>query len=261
MANNTVNTTNNSELVSYDVVAMNGKEAGTSLKLYNSALIAHTQKLQKFNEAGRLSVLGIARTLADIQEDESYKEAGFKSVADYAYELFDYKRPTTSLYIKVGRAFLSWEKDSNKPAMNANLPTMSVGQMIELLPLVKNDTDITDVMVAIQNGTVNNRMSTKAIRNAVRSVNAIDGEVTSEKPAKAEKSDMEKAAKLGEFDADKLPKGMTAADYASAMIDAVAESLDNFAKALGAVEHNATVDTKLKSVMNEVMEIRAEINK
>lgn len=259
MANNTVEKTN-SELVSYDVVAMNGKEAGTALKLYNSDLINHTKKIQQYNNAGNLSRLGIAKELADVDTDESYKEAGFKSVADYAFELFDYKRPTTCLYIKVGRAFLTYDKNG-VPTMVRNLPMMTVGQMIELLPLVKNDTDVSEVCKAIADGTVNSRMSTKAIRSAVRSLNAIDGEVSDEKPAKAEKTDLEKAAKLGNFDADKLPKGMDAQSYAVAMIDAVAESLDNFAKALKAVDHNDTIDTKLNEVLRSVTEIRSEITK
>lgn len=247
----------NAELVSYDVIAMNGKEAGTTLKLYTKALIEHTQKIQKLRDAGNMTVLAIANEIRKTDDDKSYQDAGFKSVTDYAYEVFDYKRPTVALYLKAARAFLE-EKDG-KIVFVRNLPTMTMGQLIELLPLVKNDTDVSDVVTAIQSGTINARMSTKALRKAVRDVNAIDGEVTSEKDAKEEKTELEKAAKLGEFNPDKLPKNTTPQEYATAMLDAAVESLTNFHKALGAIDHNATIDSKFNSVIKSLTEIRAEI--
>ena len=137
-AENTTVATENAkeqEIVSFEVVAMNGKTK--ELTFYNSDLIRHTQSIQKYRDAGNLAILAIAHEFDSMDKDESYKTAGFKTVADYGRVVFDYKPATVSLYLRSARAFLT-ENEKGEVNYKPNLPKLTVGQMIELLPLVKD---------------------------------------------------------------------------------------------------------------------------
>lgn len=253
---NAVETTENNktEIVSYEVIAMNGKQK--ELTFYNTTLIEHTKRIQKLRDAGNLAILAIANVFDTMDKDESYKTAGFKTVADYGRIVFDYKPSTVSLYLRSARAFLTNNEDG-EVAFKDNLPKLTVGQMIELLPLVKDDTDISQVMTAFQEGYINQRMSTKAIRDAVNSIRGIETKVKSIN----EKSELAKADKLGEYNKDKLPKNVTPLGYATTQLEASIEAFENYVKALDDIEHNATVETKTKKVMQMMMELRAELTK
>lgn len=254
--NTNVQTEDKSELVSYDVVAMNGNKK--ELTFYNVDLIRHTQSIQKYRDAGNLAILAIAHEFDSMDKDESYKTAGFKTVADFGRVVFDYKPATVSLYLRSARAFLTEDKNGNvqyKP----NLPKLTVGQMIELLPLVKDGEDVTPVIDALKSGEINCQMSTKAIRDAVSSIRAIPGKA--KESEKADKSDLAKADKLGEYDKDKLPKNTTPESYAKTNLDASIEAFENYAKAMADVEHEETVSNKIDEVMTKLQELRAELTK
>lgn len=251
----TEQTEQKAELVSYDVVAMNGNKK--ELTFYNTDLIRHTQSIQKYRDAGNLAILAIAHEFDAMDKDKSYETAGFKTVADFGRIVFDYKPATVSLYLRSARAFLTEDKNGNvqyKP----NLPKLTVGQMIELLPLVK-DEDITPVIEALKSGEINCQMSTKAIRDAVSSIRAIPGKTKDND--KSDKSDLAKADKLGEYDKDKLPKNTTPESYAKTNLDASIEAFENYAKAMEDVEHEETVSSKIDEVMTKLQELRAELTK
>lgn len=262
MKNNTENTTvqntenATSDIVSYEVVAMNGKNK--ELTFYNTDLIRHTQSIQKYRDAGNLAILAIAHEFDSMDKDESYKSAGFKTVADFGRVVFDYKPATVSLYLRSARAFLTEDKNGNvqyKP----NLPKLTVGQMIELLPLVKDGEDVSPVIEALKSGDINCQMSTKAIRDAVSSIRAIPGKA--KEVSNADKSDLAKADKLGEYDKDKLPKNTTPESYAQTNLDASIEAFENYAKAMADVEHDDTVSSKIDEVMTKLQELRATLIK
>lgn len=254
--NTNVQIEENSEIVSYDVVAMNGNKK--ELTFYNVDLIRHTQSIQKYRDAGNLAILAIAHEFDSMDKDESYKTAGFKTVADFGRVVFDYKPATVSLYLRSARAFLT-EDEKGNVQYKPNLPKLTVGQMIELLPLVKDGEDVTLVIEALKSGEINCQMSTKAIRDAVSSIRAIPGKAKDAE--KADKSDLAKADKLGEYDKDKLPKNTTPESYAKTNLDASIEAFENYAKAMADVEHEETVSNKIDEVMTKLQELRAELTK
>lgn len=251
-------TTNNqqAEVVTYEVIAMNGKER--NLTFYNQNLIDHTKRIQQYRDAGNMAILAIAHELDAMDQDESYKTAGFKSVAEYGQVVFDYKPATVSLYVRSARAFLTADAKGNLDFAKG-IPHLTVGQMIELLPLVENESDITKVTKALADGEVNQRMSTKDIRKAVQGLRAIPAK--GKDMGKVEKSDLAKAEKLGEYNADKLPKGMDAKAYATTNLDACVQAFERFVKAMGDIEHDDTVTAKMQSVMTSLTELRATLNK
>jgi adenine-specific DNA glycosylase len=254
--NNTVETTNKnkSEVVSYEVIAMNGKQK--ELTFYNAKLIEHTKRIQKLRDAGNLAILAIANVFDAMDKDESYKTAGFKTVAEYGRIVFDYKPSTVSLYLRSARAFLT-NNEKGEVIFRENLPKLTVGQMIELLPLVTDETNIDKVITAFQDGNINQRMSTKDMRDAVNSIRGI--EVKSK--TITEKSEIAKADKLGEYNKDKLPKNVTPLGYATTQLEASIETFENYVKALPDIEQHATVEEKAKKVMKMMLELRAELTK
>ena len=255
--NTTVATENaQAEVVSFEVVAMNGKNK--ELTFYNSDLIRHTQSIQKYRDAGNLAILAIAHEFDAMDKDESYKTAGFKTVADFGRVVFDYKPATVSLYLRSARAFLT-ENEKGEVNYKPNLPKLTVGQMIELLPLVKDGEDISEVIKALQSGDINCQMSTKALRDAVSSIRAIPTKAKAKEVK--EKSELAKAEKLGEYDKDKLPKNTTPEAYAETNIEAAMIAFENYAKAMADIDHNDTVDAKIKEVMEKLQELRAELTK
>lgn len=247
-----------SEIVSYEVVAMNGKQ--DALTFYNADLIRHTKSIQQFRDAGNLAILAIAHEFDAMDRDESYKTAGFKTVADYGRVVFDYKPATVSLYLRSARAFLT-ENENGEINYKPNIPKLTVGQMIELLPLVKDGDDISEVVKAFVGGKLNDRMSTKAMRDAISSIRAINGTAKEVSSKKEEKSELAKAEKLGEYNKDKLPKNTTPADYALQSMNATLEAFENYAKAMTDIDHTDNIDTKIKQVMTALQELRAELTK
>lgn len=244
------------EIVKYEIVAVNGKER--NLTFYDGALIKHTDNIVKFRDAGNLAVLAIAHELAEMDKDKSYAKAGFKTVAEYAQVIFDYKPATVSLYVRAAKAFLTNGIDDNNPiAFIGNIPTITVGQMIELLPLVKNETDITAVENSFVNGDINQRMSTKEMRKAVNAIRGIS--TTKDKKDKEEETATDKACKLGEYNKDNLPKGINSLEYAIIQLTAAMETFDNFAIALSDVEHNVTIDAKVHEIVTAMQEILIEV--
>lgn len=247
----------NTSLVSMDIIAMNGKEE--VIKLYDTTLIKHTEDIQKFRDAGNLAILAIAHELRTIEDDKSYEKAGFKNVAEYANVVFDYKRPTVSMYVRVARAFISKSEDG-KYQFNGNLPNMTVGQMMELLPLVKDGTNIDTVLEKFADGTLNNRMATKKLRQEVNHIIALDAqevEVIATEDVKEEKSDaIKNAAKLN---LDKLPKGYDEIKYATEVLAAMAEMADNVAKAIIKLDDNQTMLAKVDTITKAITELSTEV--
>lgn len=164
------------ELVSMEIVAQSGKDE--LIKLYDQTLIEHTKTIQSYRDAGNLTILGIAEEMREMDEDGSYAKAGFKTVAEYASVCFDYKRQTVQLYIKAARYFLT-KTDGKLALADTELPWFSMGQMIELLPICDTD-GIDGVKIALAEGTINQRMSAKKLRAAVKSLTAIDTKATVE---------------------------------------------------------------------------------
>lgn len=254
--------TNNTELVTLEVNAMNGKK--DVIKLYDSALISHTENIQKYRDAGNLAIIAIANELRNVDTDESYKKAGFKNVAEYANIVFDYKRPTVSMYIRVANAFID-NTETGGFKFKEGLPNLSVGQMIELLPLVKDDGSLDDVFQAFINGKVNDRMSTKKIRQAVQSMQAIETtatetETATETATETETNEIKNLTKLAKLDIDNLPKEYDLIKYASELVDAISKAFTKVQDAIDKEYGMCTMTQKGDDIQKALTEIKCELS-
>lgn len=260
--------TNNTELVTMEVSAMNGKK--DIIKLYDTALISHTENIQKFRDAGNLAIIAIANELRNVEEDESYKKAGFKSVAEYANIVFDYKRPTVSMYIRVAKAFIDTTEEGGFKFKD-NIPNLSVGQMIELLPLVKEDGSLDDVIQAFIDGKVNDRMSTKKIRQAVQSMQAIETTATETESETETELDVDKVvedeqnkairnmSKLAKMDVDNLPKDYDTIKFAYEMVDVINIAFTKCEIAVNKAYGDSTILSKCDDIAKLLTELKAQL--
>lgn len=169
------------------ITAVNGKQ--DELTFYDPALIKHTEQIIALRDAGNLALLGIAHEFASIEKDGSYKREGFKSVAEYGKVLFDYKHSTVSLYTRAASAFLQDTGDGFE--FKEGLPKLTIGQLIELLPLVDSNNSIDDVLNGFVSGQLNCRMTTKGMREAV---NRIKGKAIADKASTKELAEADTSA-------------------------------------------------------------------
>lgn len=172
----------NAVVASFIVAPENGKQ--NELTFYDPALIQHTKNIMAFNVANSRAVIGKCAEYASMEADGSYKHAGFDSVADYGYTVFGDKRPTVNLYRRIGKYF-TIGTGSEVQIVDGLPKELTSGQLLELLPLVTDNGDISACIDAYRNGTLNSRMTTKKTREAVKLINSVAGSAREleEKPA------------------------------------------------------------------------------
>lgn len=216
-----------------------------NVKFHNADLIQHTEKIIQYREVGKKAELGICYELGQVKNGDLYKKAGFKSIGEYGNVMFDYKASTTGLYAQIGQAFVVMNE--NVPCVREELPAFTTGQLLELLPLVNADGDVSDIVKLLNDGEIGQFSTTKAIRNAVKGFNAID--TTADEVD--EKSETSEAHETSEADTPK-----TALDF----IDIIQEALDAMLKMNKDGYWSDDETSKLLAITSDLDEIKANHN-
>lgn len=219
-----------------------------NVKFHNADLILHTEKIIQYREVGKKAELGICYELGQVKNGDLYKKAGFKSIGEYGNVMFDYKASTTGLYAQIGQAFVVMKE--NVPCVREELPSFTTGQLLELLPLVNADGDVSDIVKLLNDGEIGQFSTTKAIRNAVKAFTAIDT-TADEVDEKSEASEASKASEASETDAPK-----TALD----LIDIIQEALDAMLKMNKDGYWSDDETSKLLAITSDLDEIKANHN-
>lgn len=120
-----------------------------------------TQLIQHAEEGTRRNLYTIASALAIVDKNKLYEEGEYKNTAEYGEAMFNYKRTTTSALIRVAVRFLN---GSNSTLKEEGEKDYTIYQLMELLPM--GDVDIN---TALENGELNPYMTTRAIRDLVKS--------------------------------------------------------------------------------------------
>lgn len=125
-----------------------------------------TQLIYSLEESTKRNLYAIATTLRIVDEKKLYEEREYKSTAEYGEAVHGYKRQTTQALIKVAKRFLIGNCSNLK---RENEKDFTVYQLMELLPM--SDTQIDE---SIEQGELNPYMTTKAIRDLVKSYKTIE---------------------------------------------------------------------------------------
>ena len=143
----------------------------TSLKLTDKDMINSTEKIRLALTAGEKMKKVLCREIYNLSKNEKLEKLGFKTVAAYCKAMFDMATSTAGLYSQIGQYFIS---DDYTDVIDET-EYLKVGHLLELLPLVKKDmsdelkyTRLETIVEAFNAGYINDMMSTKAMRQAIK---------------------------------------------------------------------------------------------
>lgn len=145
-----------------------------------------TKTITKIENETRRNLYMVATVLNTVNTLNLYEEGEYKGVGDYAEKTFGYKKSTTSTLCTVASRFLTDKAESI--FKQDDTKDFTIYQLAELLPL--NNDQIEDL---VETGELNSYMTTKKIRDLVKTCIAIPENVSCETPDKA---GLEQACKI-----------------------------------------------------------------
>lgn len=142
-----------------------------SMTIYDTAIIESMEKISHALHAKSILTYAICKEFSKIAASGKLENMGFKTIADFGKAVFGLETSTVNHYTRIGATFIN-----DDYSVKAGLPDLSVSHFIELSSSV-NDGDITPIIELYQNGTLVDGMSTKRIRETLKSLstgNAIE---------------------------------------------------------------------------------------
>lgn len=161
----------------------------TTLKTFDQAIIESTEKIGMALYGQNVLTFAVCRELAKMDDKAKLDSLGFKNIGEYANALFDISRVTATQYARIGKVFIS---DDYKIASDILPSGLQKGHLLELLTMVGDDGDISEVESLYLDGSLTDGMATTSIRKVVKDWKngtlAIDVD-SSEVPAIEDKSE------------------------------------------------------------------------
>lgn len=147
----------------YTFVNPIGKRA--TMKTFDADIISSTEKIAMALYGQNVLTFAICRELAKIDDKSKLDSMGFKNIGEYANALFDISRVTATQYARIGKVFIN---DEYKIASTILPSSLQKGHFVELLTMVGEDGDISDIEGLYLDGSLTDGMSTMAIRKVVK---------------------------------------------------------------------------------------------
>lgn len=137
----------------------------TTLKTFDKSIIESTEKIGMALYGQNVLTFAVCRELAKMDDKSKLDSLGFKNIGEYANALFDISRVTATQYARIGKVFIN---DEYKIASDILPSGLQKGHLLELLTMVGDDSDISEVENLYLDGTLTDGMSTTAIRKVVK---------------------------------------------------------------------------------------------
>ena len=137
----------------------------TTLKTFDKSIIESTEKIGMALYGQNVLTFAVCRELAKMDDKSKLDSLGFKNIGEYANALFDISRVTATQYARIGKVFIN---DDYKIASDILPSGLQKGHLLELLTMVSDDGDITEIESLYLEGTLTDGMSTTAIRKVVK---------------------------------------------------------------------------------------------
>lgn len=157
-----------------EVTVFNGKfhlfgnhKGKSEIRITDENLLRSTNKIMVGKRTGELVSRVLCRELYNIENAGTYHSMGFKSIGEYGAKLFDLKSVTCSQYVRIGRYFIN-DDYSDKSSFT---DTLTISHLLELLTYIdeESETPLKDIEMAFANGIINDCMSCRDMRNALKS--------------------------------------------------------------------------------------------
>ena len=115
------------------------------VKLEKKELIAPFMVLDKAFEQERKSDLGICVLFAELDRVKAYVSLGFKYLHELGTAVYGLEKATVNTYANIGRTFFKRDENGKYVARYGNCDTLTKGQLIPLLALVRNRPEVNGV--------------------------------------------------------------------------------------------------------------------
>jgi hypothetical protein len=181
----------------YNFVNPIGKRS--SMTVYDSTIIESMEKIAHALHGKAILTYAICKEFSKIAESGKLENMGFKTVAEFGKAVYGLETSTVNHYARIGSTFIN-----DDYTVKAGLPDLSVSHFIELSSSVENG-DITPIINLYSDGTLVDGMSTKKIRETLKSLNGTAlPDKSTEQTETSEKSEA-KAETPSENTADVVP--------------------------------------------------------
>lgn len=152
-----------------------------SMTIYDTSIIESMEKISHALHGKAILTYAICKEFSKISESGKLENMGFKTIADFGKAVYGLETSTVNHYTRIGSTFIN-----DDYSVKAGLPDLSVSHFIELSSSV-NDGDITPIIELYSNGTLVDGMSTKRIRETLKTLatgNIIEDKSTATTTAK-----------------------------------------------------------------------------
>jgi hypothetical protein len=137
-----------------------------SMTIYDTAIIESMEKISHALHGKAILTYAICKEFSKIAESGKLENMGFKTIADFGKAVYGLETSTVNHYTRIGSTFIN-----DDYTVKAGLPDLSVSHFIELSSSVNNG-DITPIIELYSNGTLVDGMSTKRIRETLKSLSS-----------------------------------------------------------------------------------------
>lgn len=161
----TTETKDGSIIASKEYKFLNPIGKRTTLKTFDKSIIESTEKIGMALYGQNVLTFAVCRELAKMDDKSKLDSLGFKNIGEYANALFDISRVTATQYARIGKVFIN---DEYKIASDILPSGLQKGHLLELLTMVSDDGDISEVENLYLDGTLTDGMATTAIRKVVK---------------------------------------------------------------------------------------------
>ena len=137
-----------------------------SVTIYDTAIIESMEKISHALHGKAILTYAICKEFSKIAESGKLEKMGFKTIADFGKAVYGLETSTVNHYTRIGATFIN-----DDYSVKAGLPDLSVSHFIELSAQVQ-DGDIIPIIELYQKGTLVDGMSTKRIREILKTLSS-----------------------------------------------------------------------------------------
>lgn len=147
----------------YNFINPIGKRS--SMTIYDTNIIESMEKISHALHGKAILTYAICKEFSKINESGKLENMGFKTISEFGKAVYGLETSTVNHYARIGSTFIN-----DDYTVKSGLPELSVSHFIELSGTVK-DNDITPIIELYANGTLVDGMSTKKMRETLKSLN------------------------------------------------------------------------------------------
>lgn len=135
----------------------------SQLTIMDEKTIKSIETIQGAINVSKMSNYIICKEFSKLNDKESLEKMGFKTIGEFGKALFGLETSTVNHYARIGELFITDDYQ-----VNPMLPQLSVSHLLELTSY--SDGDVEKVAELYQNGTLVDGMSTRKLRETLKSL-------------------------------------------------------------------------------------------